>query len=105
MWQCVYPWDIRIEKFTKLLSKQGHEVHIICRGRKELPEKEKIDALLIHRVLISLSIIGVFLSRVLSYPLFINPVWIYKTLKILIKNKIDLIIVRDLPLAFLGGIL
>lgn len=105
VWQCVYPWDIRIEKFLNLFSKEGHEVHLICKGKHGLPTEENTFHGKIHRVFLSPSWIGSFLSRLSIYPLFINPVWIYKTVKILKQNKSNIIIVRDLPLALMTGVI
>ena len=105
IWHCVYPWDIRIEKVLNLLSKHGHKIHLICKGREGLPETEDIGPVRTHRIFVSSSSIGSNLSKMLSYPIFLNPVWIYSIVKILIKNRVGLIIVRDLPLALLAGIL
>jgi len=41
----------------------------------------------------------------LTYPLFFNPVWVYATWKALREENVDLIVVRDLPLALLAGCL
>jgi glycosyltransferase involved in cell wall biosynthesis len=104
LWHCVFPWDIRIEKLLKLLSGKGHEVHLICRGREGLPKDEGTEFGQIHRVGMALS--GrTPLSKYYSYPLFFNPIWLYAVAKNIIKNKIQLIIVRDLPLALLAGIM
>lgn len=103
IWHCVYPWDIRIEKVLTLLGRHGHKVNLICRGRKGLPAVEETTQGKIYRVFPST--VGSFLSRLLSYPLFINPFWIYRIVRALIQDKADLILVRDLPLALLAGVI
>lgn len=104
IWHCVFPWDIRIEKLLKLLSRQGHQVHLICRSREGLPKDERVEYGQIHRVVMPF-LRRIRLSKVFSYPLFFNPIWLYAVAKTIVRNKIQLIIVRDLPLALLAGII
>jgi len=105
VWQCVYPWDIRIEKFINLLSREGHQIHLICKGKYGMPTEENTPFGKIYRVFLSVSRSDSFLSRLLIYPLFINPIWLCKVVRVLKRSKADIIIVRDLPLALIIGII
>lgn len=105
IWHCVYPWDIRLEKMINQLGERGHEIHVISRGKKKLRVMESFSYGKIHRVYLNFPKINGPYFGWLSYPLFFNPVWIYKTYKLLICYPVDLIIVRDLPLAVLAGVL
>ena len=93
-----YPWDVRVEKIAKFLDESGHKVHILCRTSKDRPKCEDINNFSINR----LRLFGnrfYKLNRLFDIPLPINPIWIKHISNNIRKNKIDLIIVRDIPLA------
>src|SRR5438105_3178921 len=48
IWDCEYPWDVRVEKVTDALLAAGHEVHLMCRNRTGLALHERIGALELH---------------------------------------------------------
>jgi len=102
LWQVVYPWDIRMEKIIQILMRDGHEVHLVCRGKEGLPSFEDHGALKIHRIrmapLPGLGVIG----RLASAPVPINPYWYVKALGSFKGARIERLIVRDLPLALLA---
>ena len=105
LWQVVYPWDIRMEKIIKVLVDDGHEVHLVCKGKEGLPAFEDEGGLKIHRIR-STPIPGLSaVSRLLSAPLPVNPYWYAKALGAFRRGRVERLIVRDLPLALLAGIL
>src|SRR5213594_736195 len=105
LWQVVYPWDIRMEKIIKVLVDDGHEVHLVCRGKEGLPAFEDERGLKIHRIR-RRPIPGFgAVSRLLGAPLPVNPYWYAKALGAFREGRVERLIVRDLPLAFLAGIL
>ena len=99
IWDADYPWDIRVEKVCISLNDQGHEVHLLCRNLKGRPTFEKEKFGFVHRL-------PCFRNRrlnyLLSFPAFFNPIWIFYIFKLVKNNKIDLIMVRDLPMALAG---
>jgi glycosyltransferase involved in cell wall biosynthesis len=96
IWDADYPWDIRVEKICRTLIKNGNKVHLICRNIKRRPRVEIIDSINVHR----LKIFGNYkLNKFVSFPAFFNPLWIVEIIGVIKKHKIDLMIVRDLPLA------
>jgi len=99
IWDADYPWDIRVEKICKSLNKNGNEVHIAARNLKRLPEYERRDGLFIHRLR---TWANEKVNYVLSFPAFFSPIWNAFLDKLIKQNAIDLIIVRDLPLAPAG---
>ena len=105
IWHCVYPWDIRVEKLLNLLGKKGHEIHLICKGRDGLSSTENFEHGQIHRLFVPPTKVGALLSKVLTYPLFLNPFWLFKIVRILVQKKANLIIVRDLPLTLIVGVI
>jgi len=99
IWDADYPWDIRVEKICNALKKNGHEVHIASRNLKKRPVYEDIDGIRIHRIRIW---DNDKLNYMLSFPLFFSPIWKKFLDTIIRENKINLIIVRDLPMAIAG---
>ena len=99
IWDADYPWDIRVEKICNSLNKFGHEVHIASRNLNKLQQYELINGLHVHRMKFYSNS---KLNYIISFPAFFSPVW-----KIFINNiieiqKINAIIVRDLPMAAAG---
>jgi len=99
IWDADYPWDIRVEKICDTLRKHGHEVHIAARNLNRLEEFAEINGLKIHRIR---TWQNEKLNYLLSFPAFFSPVWKRFLNGIIEKQKIELIIVRDLPMAIAG---
>ena len=99
IWDADYPWDIRVEKICSSLANRGDNVHIAARNLKKLPEYELLSGLNIHRTKVWKNS---KLNYALSFPAFFNPVWKKFLDRIISENNIDLIIVRDLPMAIAG---
>jgi len=91
-----YPWDIRVEKIASSLAQNKHETHLIVANVKGLETFEKLNEnFYIHR----LKNVNKHLKYIYNLPLFISPIWISKIHKITKRYKLDLIIVRELPLS------
>ncbi|HEX8948214.1 MAG TPA: glycosyltransferase family 4 protein [Dissulfurispiraceae bacterium] len=99
IWDADYPWDVRVEKICRTLAENGAAVHIASRNLKRRPEYEQSGGLHIHRL--APRRID-FANRVLSFPAFFSPVWRGFLDRIISRENIDLVIVRDLPLAAAG---
>jgi len=95
VWDSDYPWDVRVEKLCNSLLQRGNEVHLVCRNRKQREPYEVFNGLHIHR----LPKLTAKLGGVLGFPFFLNPIWIAFILGVVVKYKVDAIIVRDLPMA------
>ncbi len=91
-----FPPDIRVEKEAKVLVDQGHRVYLICRHVNGGPKKEVYSGVRIHRVGRILK--NRKLGRVLSYPLFLNPLWIIPARRMIKREKIGIIHAHDLPM-------
>lgn len=104
IWHCVYPWDVRLEKMMKACAEQGHEVVLISKGKRGLPKRQTLGTLRVRRVWTASRLPNV-LQKALIYPLFFNPVWPLATWKALGEENVDVIVVRDLPLALMAGLL
>src|SRR3990172_5189513 len=90
-----YPWDVRVQKILLTLVEKGYEVHLVCRNLAKRPTYEYLDKVHIHR-LTYFKNDGI--NSVFSFPAPFNPLWLRTIMRVIRKNKADLIIVRDLPL-------
>lgn len=97
IWDADYPWDVRVEKISDSLSKK-HEVHLVCRNSARRNRYERINGFTVHR-LPSLPVIFGRVQRLIGFPAFFNPIWIYMIWKTVRAVKANVILVRDLPLA------
>ena len=95
IWKNDYPWDVRIEKIANALSGQGHEVHIMCSNTKKLPRDELLGRLHVVRLP---AVANGFLNSLLSLPFHFNPFWMWMVVNVVRQQKLDLIIIRDVPL-------
>lgn len=87
-----YPWDVRVDKFTKSLISAGFRVIILSRWFPELKEIEESNNLIIIRT-------GYNLPTFLSLPVSNNPIWKSAIKKLITDFKPSLSIARDIMLA------
>lgn len=100
VYQDQYPWDIRIEKFCKTLSKCEYNVYLVSRNRTGLPGFEEISpGFYVARLRYYRNKLINFLC---NFPAFFSIFWILKIFTVCKHNKCSLIIVRDIPL-FVSG--
>ena len=97
IWDADYPWDIRVEKVCQSVRKK-HEVHLVCRNTNRRPTYEQSEGIHIHRLPF---VYGRWtsLNKLIGFPLFCNPLWLVTVWRVIRKYQVDLILVRDLPLA------
>jgi len=95
IWKDDYPWDVRVEKTCKALIDDGHKVHLICRNIGKDKIRDEIDGIQIHRLY---PFKNSLLNNLYSIVAFFNPVWIRKICQVAKQEKIDILLVRDLPL-------
>lgn len=99
IWDADYPWDIRVEKICLTLAEAGHHVHIAARNLKRRPEQEVSGGITIHRLRAWPS---ERMNYALSFPTFFSPVWGRFLNRVVKDNNINIVIVRDLPMAIAG---
>lgn len=95
IWNNDYPWDVRVEKICKALVDDGHVVHLICRNLNRAKTRDEIDGIQIHRLY---PIKNSLLNNISSIVAFLNPVWIHRIYQVVKHEKVDVLLVRDLPL-------
>jgi glycosyltransferase involved in cell wall biosynthesis len=96
-----YPWDVRIEKFIRSLSRAGYAVHLVCRNLSRRPCEEKTPEALIHRLPFFRNS---FLNYMAQFPAFFNPLWIHRIYHVVRQHSARLIIVRDMPLSLAAAL-
>lgn len=97
IWDADYPWDVRVEKVCQSL-RQKHEVHLVCRNTKRRPTYENLDGIHIHRLPFLPGNLG-WLNRIIGFPAFFNPLWIFLVWRVVRRYRATAILVRDIPLA------
>jgi glycosyltransferase involved in cell wall biosynthesis len=99
IWDADYPWDVRVEKICTSLMKNDNEVYIAARNLKKLPEYENMDGLHVYRLK---SYRNNKINYAFSFPAFFSPFWKRFIDTIINNHGIQLIVVRDLPMALAG---
>jgi glycosyltransferase involved in cell wall biosynthesis len=95
VWDAEYPWDVRTEKVCLALAQHGHHVVITARNVQGRPRSELLPEGTVER----LPAFQGWNSRALSFPAFFNPFWLSHVRRVAQRHAVDLIIVRDIPLA------
>jgi hypothetical protein len=99
VWKNDYPWDVRIEKIARALRSGGHEVFILSANAAGRPAAESLDGLHIRRLPATPSR---WLNALVSIPFYLNPAWFRHASRVAARERIELVIVRDLPLILVG---
>jgi glycosyltransferase involved in cell wall biosynthesis len=95
-----FPPDVRVENEMSALTSAGHEVHLACSTRKDLPVLDSWNNSVIHRKPMSTFI---YKSSVgcLKFPFYFS-FWRKFIFSLLNKESFDAIHVHDLPLSKIG---
>lgn len=91
VWDAEYPWDVRTEKVCRALLDGGHQVVITARNLQGKARTEQLAEGLVERLPAG--------PRWASFPAFFHPRWIGHLKAMVRRHAIDLLMVRDLPLA------
>ncbi len=97
--QALFPPDIRLEKEIKSLSEAGYKILLICNQyNKQLnPSFEYCEIRRVKAVFNSVT-----LNRIINFPIFFNPRYIFKIYKAIVEFKPDYIQAHDLPMVPIG---
>ncbi len=95
-----FPPDVRVENEMSALTGSGHTVHLACSTRKNRPENEITDKIVIHRKKMSDFI---YKSSVgcLKFPFYFN-FWRKFIFSLFNRESFDVIHISDLPLSRIG---
>ncbi len=98
IWDCEYPWDVRVEKVCSTLIEAGHTIHLVCRNRHDRPTEEIWNGVHIHRLPFWKMLSGQY-DHWASFPAFVNPRWCSLIYRTFVRERVNIILCRDLPLA------
>lgn len=95
-----FPPDVRVENEIMALSEAGHEVHLACSTRKNLPENDTFGKAFVHRKRMSKFI---YKSSVgcLKFPFYFN-FWRNFLYPVCHREGFDAVHICDLPLSRIG---
>jgi glycosyltransferase involved in cell wall biosynthesis len=98
IYQGEFPREERIEKTAKSLVANGHRVFLLCNdyGKHEAREEVLGD---VHVVRVGPRLTSRQASRILKFPVFLNPLWIWSLFHVTRKYAIDVLQVIDLPVS------
>jgi len=92
-----FPPDIRVEKEAISLQGEGHEIHLICRNKKDQGNMKIVGGIIVHR----LNSLGKLMDKMcgLLYSIsFIHLRWLFNIKSIVKKYSIEVLHVHDLPM-------
>lgn len=93
--QTVFPPDIRLEKEIRTLFSAGYKINVLCNQYEKRKEND-FKYCTINRV--NAIFREVKLNKVINFPLFLNPRFLYFVLKKYIDFKPDIVHAHDLPM-------
>ena len=93
--QTVFPPDIRLEKEIKSLDKNGYKVLVLC-NQFEKAKNPSFEFCEIERVKAVFQ--STKLNKLINFPFFLNPRYLFSSFKNLIRFKPDYIHAHDLPM-------
>lgn len=93
--QGTFPPDIRLEKEIKSLSEAGYEVLVLC-NQYDSNLNPEFEFCRIERVKALFN--SVRLNRIINFPIFFNPRFLYYVIKVTLNFKPSFIHSHDLPM-------
>lgn len=98
VWDYEYPWDVRTEKVCQALTGMGHDVHLLARNRRGEALMESMPEATVHRMP-PWRFLGSRLDAASQFPSFLNPRWSRLASQTGRKHGVELVVVREIPLA------
>jgi glycosyltransferase involved in cell wall biosynthesis len=98
VYQGEFPPAERIEKISKTLASAGHQVFLLCNnyGKFALSEETVGD---VHTLRVKPSLKNRKINKILKFPVFLNPLWIWQIFQTVRRYRIEALQVVDIPLA------
>lgn len=97
VYDCEFPWDIRVEKIARSFGQHGHKVTVLARNLRNQPGRDSCEGINVCRMPSNNSKV---IAGLMNITLFFNPLWLLAIWRH--ARGVDLVIVRDLPLSMAG---
>jgi glycosyltransferase involved in cell wall biosynthesis len=94
-----YPADIRVKKEADALLQAGFELHLLCLRKKNQMENELFEGIHLHRINAGRNNYQLAFWDVIMSINFIHPRFKSAIAKLIVKEKVGVLHVHDLPLA------
>ena len=98
IYQGEFPREERIEKTAKSLAANGHKVYLLCNDYGTYTAREEAFGD-VHIVRVGPAFKSRTLNRILKFPIFLNPLWIWSLFRSVRRFRIDVLQVIDLPVS------
>lgn len=99
VWQSEYPWDVRIDKMVRSLKREGASVSVLATNKENKSREDSYLGAKIFRLPYSEN---KYIRKLINMPLFFNQYYIKSITEMILKEDLDILIVRDLPLILAG---
>ena len=94
-----YPSDIRVKKESDALINAGFEIHLLCLRKKDESYQQEFEGIKITRIDAGKNNYILAFWDVMMSILFVHPRFLNAARQLLIKEKISIVHIHDLPLA------
>jgi glycosyltransferase involved in cell wall biosynthesis len=98
IFQGEFPREERIEKTAKSLAANGNTVYLLCNNYGTYSAREEVFGD-VHVVRIGPVFKNRTVNRIMKFPVFLNPLWIWSLFRATRKFEIDVLQVIDLPVS------
>jgi glycosyltransferase involved in cell wall biosynthesis len=98
IYQGEFPREERIEKTAKSLAANGYKVYLLCNDYGTYAAREEVFGG-IHIVRAGPALKSRKLNKIVKFPVFLNPLWIWSLFHVTRRFKIDVLQVIDLPVS------
>ena len=98
IFQGEFPREERIEKTAKSLAANGHNVYLLCNHYGTDCTREEMFGD-VHVIRVGPAFKSRTVSRIIKFPVFLNPLWIWSLFRAIRKLGIDVLQVIDLPVS------
>jgi glycosyltransferase involved in cell wall biosynthesis len=98
IYQGEFPREERIEKTAKSLAANGHTVYLLCNDYGTYAARETVYGD-VHIVRVGPAFKSRKLNRILKFPVFLNPIWIWSLFRVIRKFDMNVLQVIDLPVS------
>jgi len=98
IYQGEFPREERIEKTAKSLAADGHTIYLLCNDYGTHAARNEVFGD-VHVLRIGPAFKNRTVNRILKFPVFLNPFWVWPLIRAIRKFNIDVLQAINLPVA------